>query len=134
MSNKRIRPRNKKCQKSRTNTGELATSIESINWCRTIEQKVNETRKLSQISEHLEKHFKSYFKNCFSFAGTSYEFKLLFGVGLWLQLDQKGGKKIENQDFLITFQSGPAVHFSTNHLDRVIKYEQWNQSTVNIAD
>lgn len=90
--------------------------------------------KLSQISEHLEKHFKSYFKNCFSLAGTSYEFKLLFGVGLWLQLDQKGGKKIENQDFLIIFQSGPADHFSTNHLYRVIKYEQWNQSTVNVAD
>lgn len=30
MSNKRFRPRNKKCQKSRTNTGKLATSRESI--------------------------------------------------------------------------------------------------------
>lgn len=49
-------------------------------------------------------------------------------------IGSKGRKKIENQDFLITFQSGPAVHFSTNHLDRVIKYEQWNQSTVNVAD
>lgn len=40
-------------------------------------------------------------------------------------IGSKGRKKIiENQDFLIIFQSGPADHFSTNHLDRVIKYEQ----------
>lgn len=103
-------PGTKKCQKSRTNTGELTTSGESISGHCTHSTQVKETQHFHRFQKHQEHQFKSYFKNCFfSLSGTSHDFKLLFGVGLWLQLDQKKKeKKIENRDFLITFGSGPA--------------------------
>lgn len=68
------------------------------------------------------KTFQRLLQELFFFSG--YQLRILIAIRSWLQLDQKGGKKIENQDFLITFQSGPPVHFSTNYLKRVIKYEK----------
>lgn len=132
-------PGTKKCQKSRTNTGELTTSGESISGHCTHSTQVKETQHFHRFQKHQEHQFKSYFKNCFfSLSGTSHDFKLLFGVGLWLQLDQKKKeKKNRKSRFFDNIWIWPCIVLFislANHLKRVIKHEQWNQNTVNIVD
>lgn len=94
VQQKNSSPVTKRCQKSHTNTGELSTSRESISGHCTHSTQVKETQHFHRFQKHQEHQFKSYFKNCFfSLSGTSHDFKLLFGVGLWLQLDQKKKEK-----------------------------------------